>query len=393
MKSLSSSKKMGLIAERKFTTFSSQRGQSDRKGLGFVCYFGSIMQRSWVAVLLFLIGAHSFGQSQYDAGPTKDARAVFTEIAPYYDFTDSSLKPWHLKVNYQLSDEKGNPTEQGVFEYWWASPNVYRSTWKRGNSTHSEWSTADGKHFIQSTGEPLAIFEYWLQSALLSPLPKAEDLDPAKSILVDHSLASANSHSRCMMVVPSAFTEPVAKNLPFGLYPEYCVNKSLPILLGYYRFGTIMVKLLNTVPMQGKSMPRELYIIEQSHEILEAKADPVDMIAATDPALIPPGDAKQVDSEGTQVGDSVESRLLIKKVAPIYPDDAKAAHMQGKVVLRTVIGPDGRVQDVRLVSAPSPSLALSAFHSVSQWQYQPSQVNGKPVIVETTVEIDFSSSS
>jgi protein TonB len=377
-------------AKRKFTIFSSHGPQLDRNGLGSVCYFGSIMSRSAVLVLFLLIGLDNFGQSPYETGPSKDPRAVFAAIAPYYDLRDPNLKPWHLKVNYEFEDAKGNQAEQGVFESWWASPDVYRSTWNRGASTHSEWHTADGRRLIQTTGEPLEIYEYWLQEALLAPLPSARDLDPAKSILIDHSIPSANSHTRCFMVAPAEITEPVATKLQFGTYPEYCVNKALPILLGYYRFGTILVKCLNTVHMQGKSMPREILIVEESREILEAKADPVDMIAATDPALSPSPEARQMDSEASQVGDSVESSLLVKKVAPVYPDDAKAGHMQGKVVLRTVIGPDGRVRDVRLVSAPSPSLALAAFHSVSQWQYKPYQVDGKPAIVETTVEVDFS---
>jgi TonB family protein len=109
--------------------------------------------------------------------------------------------------------------------------------------------------------------------------------------------------------------------------------------------------------------------------------------------LKPAPDARKIDSEESQLSDSSKSSLLVKKVAPVYPDDAKAAHLQGKVVLRTVIGADGRVQDVRLVSAPSASLAVSAFHSVCQWQYKPSIVDGKPAIVEATVEVDFSSSS
>jgi TonB family protein len=348
------------------------------------------MRNSWIVLFLFLLLVSGFSQSPYDAGPSKDPRAVLAAIAPYYDLMEPNLKPWHLKVNYQFDDEKGNPTEQGVFEYWWASPSVYRSTWKRGGSVHSEWHTADGRHFIQATGEPLNIYEYWLQSALLSPLPATRELDPAKSILIDHSLGSANVHSRCLMVVPAEITEPIAKTLPFGLYPEYCVNKSLPILLGYYRFGSVMVKCLNVVKMQGKSVPRELLILEQSRQILEANAEPADSLDPSAPALTPPPGVEQVDSERTPVRDSVSSRLLVKKIAPVYPDDAKTAHIQGKVVLQTVIGPDGRVQDVRLVSTPSPSLALSAFHAVSQWQYKPFQVDGKQASVETTVEVNFS---
>ncbi len=144
---------------------------------------------------------------------------------------DPNLKPWHLKANYQLNDENNDSAEQGVFEYSWAWPNVYRSSWKRGESTHSKRGTADGKHFVQATGDPLSIYQNWLQSALLAPLPTAEELDPAKSILIDHSLALANAHSRCGMIVPAAIKASAAKTMSFALYPEYCVNKLLPIFL------------------------------------------------------------------------------------------------------------------------------------------------------------------
>ena len=354
-----------------------------------LCYLDRIMQRYTTLVLFFVAGLFSFGQSFYDAGPTKDPRAVFEAIAPYYDYMDANLKPWHMKVDYQIDDEKGSPAESGVFEYWWVSPKVYRSTWTRGQSTHSDWHTADGRHYTQTIGDPLGIYEHWLRTALLSPLPSADDLNPGKDILVDHSIASANSHSRCFMVVPSEVTAPVARTLPFGLYPEYCVNKARPLLLGFYRFGTIMVRCVIFTQMQGKSMPREVYIIEGSREILSAKVEPVDALNPADPALIPPDKAILVKVERSGISSDAESKLLVKKVAPAYPEDAKSARIHGKVVLQTTIGPDGRVEDVRLVSAPSPSLALSAFHAVSQWEYKPHHDGGEAVTVESTVEVEF----
>jgi len=373
---------------REFTIFSFERRHSDLRVVASLCYFGGDMRKFSILIVLSLFGLCCLAQEPYEVGISKDARAAFAAIAPYYNHADPNLKPWHLKVNYQLDDEKGNPSEQGVFEYWWAAPNVDRSTWRRGGSTHSEWHTADGRHLIQATGEPLGMYEYWLQSALLSPLPAPGDLDPARSILVD-DMPLTNSHSRCMMVVPAEISEKALKTLPFGTYPEYCVNKSLPILLGYYRFGTVLVKCLNTVHTQGKAMPREILMIDQSREILESNADPVDMIAATDPALMPPTDATQINSEVAQIDTATAQKLLEKKVTLEYPEDAKGAHVQGKVILRALIGSDGTVQDVRLVSTPAASLALSAFHSVSQWHYAPYRVNGKPTVVETTVEVDF----
>jgi len=339
---------------------------------------------------LLSLGIRCFAQSTYDAGPSKDPRAVFAAIAPYYDFMDANLKPWHLKVNYQLKDENGNPSGKGVFEYWWASQKVFRSTWTRGNATHSEWHTADGKTFTQAKGEPLSVYEYWLRSAFVSPLPTAADLDPANSILVDHSVASSNAHARCLMVVPSEIKEHDARALPFGTYPEYCVNKARPILLGYYFFGSFLIKCVEFTEMQGKSMPRQVFMIEHGHGILEATIEPVEMINPTDPALATPSDATAINADKTQISRDAGSALVVKRVAPTFAaDSAKIAHDQGKVVLRATIGTDGGVQDVRLVSAQAPSLALPAFLSVSNWKFKPYRVDGLPITAETTVEVDF----
>lgn len=347
--------------------------------------------RRLISLLAFLpLGLASFSQSSYDVGSTREPRAVFSAIAPYYDFMDANLKPWHLRVNYQLDDEEGNPSGEGTFEYWWVSPKVYRSKWTRGNAVHSEWHTLDGKILAQATGEPLSVFEYWLQSALLSPIPAAVDLDSTKSILVDHSIASQNAHTRCIMVVPSEIKEQDARTMPFGIYPEYCVNRVKPILLGYYFFGSLLTKSVNFIEMQGKSMPREIYIIAGSKEVFSAKIEPVQMIDRTDPALTPPSDAVAVNPDKVQISPEAGSALVVRKVAPTYPESARIAHDQAKVILRTTIGTDGGVRDVRLVSTQAPSLALPAFQSVSQWKFKPYRINGEPVAAETTVEVDFS---
>jgi TonB family protein len=347
------------------------------------------MSRLCALVFLLWWGVLSFGLSPYEAGASQTPRAVFASIAPYYDYMDPSLKPWHVKIDYQLYDQKGNPSENGVFEYWWASPKVYRMTWTRGQSIHTDWHSADGRHLTKTTGEPLGLYDFWLQTAFLSPLPSPADLDSAKSIIVDHDLGS-NGHVRCMMVVPFEVTESVARTLPFGTFPEYCVNKALPLLLGYSEFGNIQIRCVDFTQMQGKSMPREIQIIDGSQPVLSAKAEAVTPLNATDPALIPGDDAMRVPSEWTQVSPDVESRLLVKRVAPIYPADAKSKHIEGKVVLQATVGPEGRVENVRLVSTPSASLALSAFQSVSQWEYKPYRVNGEAVTVESNVVVDFS---
>jgi hypothetical protein len=78
----------------------------------------------------------------------KDPREIFAAAAKSYDFSDASLKPWHLKASYQLYKQNGKPTAQGTYEYWWASPKTYRSTWMRGGVRK-----CDGESFVGQSGK------------------------------------------------------------------------------------------------------------------------------------------------------------------------------------------------------------------------------------------------
>jgi TonB family protein len=87
-------------------------------------------------------------------------------------------------------------------------------------------------------------------------------------------------------------------------------------------------------------------------------------------------------------GGNVALTSLTYKVAPIYPDDAKAKRIQGTVLLHVILSIDGAVKDLEVVSG-DPSLANAATAAVRQWKYKPTLLNGKPVEVDTTVKVDF----
>jgi protein TonB len=81
--------------------------------------------------------------------------------------------------------------------------------------------------------------------------------------------------------------------------------------------------------------------------------------------------------------------MLVKKVEPVYPLEAKVVRLEGTVMLRAVIDTTGEVAAVGAISGP-PLLESAAVAAVRQWQYRPYAVNGQPVEVETTIEVVFS---
>jgi TonB family protein len=343
---------------------------------------------SFILLLASALPAFSQQPAATAPGLPKDPREVFAAAAPYYGFSSSTLKPWHLKATYQLYDDNGTPTEQGTYEYWFASPQEYRSTWTRPGVTHTDWH-ADGKHAYRATGQPLKFFEYKLQSALLSPLPEAEDLDPAISRFDRENLSVGGAKVSCMMVIPLMPLQGHAQPVKLGLFPTYCFDTQLPVLRISYAFGAVTTAFNKIATVQGKYLAREIMLFEGTRKLLTAEVDSIDGLSLEDPALKPAPEVTSSDLKTVAIAGGISAGRILKKEAPIYPQDAKEAHISGTVLLRARIGADGGVHDLHVVSAPWPSLAAAALWSVSHWQYQPYLLNGEPVEVETTINIIF----
>jgi protein TonB len=79
---------------------------------------------------------------------------------------------------------------------------------------------------------------------------------------------------------------------------------------------------------------------------------------------------------------------LVHRVQPEYPPLARAARIQGSVLVRAVIAKDGTIENLRVISG-HPMLVPSALEAIRQWRYRPYVLNGEPVEVETQVTVNF----
>jgi protein TonB len=80
--------------------------------------------------------------------------------------------------------------------------------------------------------------------------------------------------------------------------------------------------------------------------------------------------------------------MLLQKTVPIYPPIAKAARVQGTVVLQATISKTGTIENLQVVSGPA-MLQQAAMDAVKQWRYRPYLLNNEPVEVDTTVNVIF----
>jgi TonB family protein len=89
-----------------------------------------------------------------------------------------------------------------------------------------------------------------------------------------------------------------------------------------------------------------------------------------------------------QISAGVIAGMLISQPQPVYPPIAKAAHVQGLVVLHAIISKQGTIESLNVVSGPA-MLQAAAVDAVKQWRYTPYLINGAPTEVDTTININF----
>jgi len=88
------------------------------------------------------------------------------------------------------------------------------------------------------------------------------------------------------------------------------------------------------------------------------------------------------------VGGQVQAAMLVEQIPPVYPSVARQGHIHGSVILKAVIGTDGRIKNLVAMSG-NPLLVEAALNAVRRWVYRPTVLNGIPVEVNTEIEVRF----
>jgi TonB family protein len=115
--------------------------------------------------------------------------------------------------------------------------------------------------------------------------------------------------------------------------------------------------------------------------------------ARTAPMLSPGGSsapAAFADTPGQRikVGGNVQAMMIVSKAAPVYPELAKSARVSGVVRLAVLIAKNGTIQEIHSLDGPA-LLIQAAMDAVKQWVYKPTFLNGEPVAVESTIDVNF----
>ncbi|MEI9978019.1 MAG: energy transducer TonB [Edaphobacter sp.] len=326
---------------------------------------------------LLVLAGHAFAEDKTVLAERLHRAIVINSI------DDPQLKPWHLKLSFQLFDDKGQATEKGEIEEWWASPSAYKTVYTSPSYTGTEIQMKEGLY--RSKG--IATAPVLLQLArhqVVDPMPSEKEIADSTLDMKHHDFGTAKMD--CIMLM-----QPV-RNLtsaPLGIFPTYCFDRDQDSLRISSDFGTQVTTRNRIGIFQGKKVVIDQKTILGSVDAITAHVESLETVSLSESDLILSADLRKVGNDPIPVGSGVVAGLKISGIPPIYPEEAKINHISGSVVLKARIGTDGRIHSLRVVSTPDANLAIASMVAVRQWRYKPYLLNDEPVEVETQITTNF----
>jgi protein TonB len=96
----------------------------------------------------------------------------------------------------------------------------------------------------------------------------------------------------------------------------------------------------------------------------------------------------ELKSQMSKLGTSLQIGQLISRVTPAYPEDVRRQRIEGTVKLHAIIGKDGAVQNVALLSGPA-LLAAPAINAILEWRFKPTLLGGQAIETEEDITVVF----
>lgn len=90
-----------------------------------------------------------------------------------------------------------------------------------------------------------------------------------------------------------------------------------------------------------------------------------------------------------RVGGDVKAPVVMQRVEPLFPEEARKARVAGIVILEAIIDREGNVKDAYVLKPLPFGLSEAAVDAVKQWKFRPGTLNGQPVDVVFNLTVNF----
>ena len=321
-----------------------------------------------------------------EAMPTlpADAAGILSLASRYNGLDAPGLMPWHIAATYETFDAKGQSSAKGTFDDYWLGDGKYKRTYTSSSFTQTEFKTSGGRYRTGNLDSP-PYPESLVEDLLLHPLPADKEIQ--ESTPERRTLQAGKVKLECVMLSQKLTNVAFA---PLGLFPTYCFSDNKPMLRIGLSFGQTQATFNSPVLFQGRYLAQDIFVQDGQKPLLKIHVERIAAYSSVDPAAFaPPAGSKAIEQQAVQVANGVMAGKLLKQEQPVYPDYARKNRITGTVIMNVLIGRDGHIRNLRLISAPDSSLAISAIAAARSSVYTPFKFNGEPVEVNTTVTMTY----
>jgi TonB family protein len=333
----------------------------------------------FAASVFLLCGPALCAQETPATASPKDPKELMLAAARLNNLTTSDTEPWHIKARWQILNEHGAATNEGTYEEFWGSSQSSKRVFTGKDFAQTEYTTAKGDFRTSSSHGNVPPVLISAHNDLISAIPDERT--------IEHTTYSAkpfaNGNLKLTCISPA---------LP-GRVPAFCLGMDEPLLRVYSipAYSSPTNVLYNqTLRFKNKVVAGDLKLASDGKIMFSLQIETLEPLDTNNEAsFTPPSDAELAPIvRRVYISAGGAQGMIVHKVQPEYPVEARTERVVGTVSLQAVIGTDGKIKELKVTSGPA-ALQKAASEAVWQWRYRPYLLNGSPVEVVTMINVVF----
>jgi len=290
--------------------------------------------------------------------------------------------PWHWKMDVILYDADGKTQQNANLEVWYADGNM-RTSMTLGADHLTLLRVGDALYGDNDISDAFVPLQIALMEAT-HPIP-----DTLVSSTVNLKLTARKVGQIKLNCVEPVFVLPEANTFTMDAQLSFCRTDDTSQFVAHYQPNQNSVLRRRIGKFQEREVPIELELNAFGKRRVSVTTKTLETFTPT-ADIFDPGSALQPLPLVITVPQPLQLvGLMLNKEAPHYPADAKSRHAEGTVTFDATIDTDGRITSTTLTSKSDPALIDAAKDALTHWIYRPFLINGKAVIVKTTITLHF----
>jgi len=300
------------------------------------------------------------------------------------------LKPWHMKVDLQLTQLGKSKPESATLEVWSMGPyqwkRVYTSKDRHYNG--SEWSVSRFEQYRTKPddgGFDPSTLSSGVARPVIDPLYLAGNIQPDYEMTIKSTSLDGATLKCVLLENPSAYD--VDPTNPDTLFPTVCFDNDMH--LRAVSASATVVQFDDVQPFQNRSVARDVKVLVKGAQVAEMKVSLLEEWTGADAAQLKPGKGTVSEPYRIEPGmpqpESVHEEGFPPPTRNGGQFGAGSLYYSGMITVPIVIKKDGSVKVITKEIMADDRVKDAAEDAINHWKYRPYLVDGQPVEVGYTV--------